>query len=100
MIANPVTGDTRISRRGNWRYQVSRKSPGDLDAQILEIFDALSDNFSDWLILTQKYQADLFVGIFLKEENEGISLSPDTVKKVAERNLLIDLDIYSAVYLH
>ncbi len=94
VIVNSKTGNKRTARVGVWLYGVERKQPGDLDAQISEIFGALSNDLKIWEKLSKKYRADVFVGIFMHYENEGVSLAPETLKMLAERNLLIDFDIY------
>ncbi len=69
-------------------------SPGDLNAQIAEIFEKTTKDNKSWLSLTQKYDAYLFIGIFHEEINEEIGLSAETLKSIAERHLRIYFDIY------
>ncbi len=73
-----------------------RLEPGDLDAQISEILDRLNDNTDVWKGLAARFRADIFCGLFMAEGNEGISLSSETLEKLATRGLTIDFDIYDS----
>ncbi len=87
-------GAVKIARRGTWRLHTSECAPADLDGQIMKLLSELTADLEVWRDLTAKYQADLFCGLFLAEQNEGISLAPKTLQEVAIRNLKIDFDIY------
>ena len=93
-ITNFHTGNSHLAKQGHWRIEVDRTKPGDLDNQIQEILSKVTNDLAVWNKLTKKFQADIFTGIFLESENEGISLAPETLKLLSDRNLLIDLDIY------
>lgn len=43
----------------------------------------------------RRFRADVFCGLFMEDFNEGISLSHETLQKLAERGLMIDFDIYN-----
>ena len=51
---------------------------------------------SIWQDLTSRFRADVFCGLFMEEGNEGISLSNETLQRLAERGLTIDFDIYDS----
>ncbi|MFQ6548343.1 DUF4279 domain-containing protein [Aestuariibius sp. 2305UL40-4] len=93
-IVAKVTGQRRIARSGGWRLQAERREPGDFDAQISEILDQLTEDMDVWRDITARYRADIFCGLFMKEGNEGISLSNETLERLAVRGLKIDFDIY------
>ena len=95
-IAGKVTGQKRIARSGGWRLSAERREPGDFDAQISEILDQLTDDTDVWQDLTTRFRADIFCGLFMTEGNEGISLSPETLEKLAARGLTIGFDIYDS----
>lgn len=48
-----------------------------------------------WKDLTTRYDADIFLGLFLIEDNEWISLKPETSLMVGQRGLPLDFEIYS-----
>ncbi|MEL7151200.1 MAG: DUF4279 domain-containing protein [Pseudomonadota bacterium] len=95
-IVGKVTGNNRTARSGGWRLRAERREPGDFDAQISEILDQLTNDRSIWQNLTSRFQADVFCGLFMEEGNEGISLSNETLRRLAERGLTIDFDIYDS----
>lgn len=94
VITSAKTGRSRVARRGGWRYRVERREPGDLDGQIEELFGALSGDLSAWRPLADKYEPDLFVGLFLKESNEGIAISAKCLDILASRGVSLSLDVY------
>lgn len=85
----------RISRVGFWRLETERLSPGDLDTQVSDLFKGTNDDVAAWRSITSKFNADLFCGLFLKEEMEGLSLSPATLKILGDRRITLELDIYA-----
>jgi hypothetical protein len=88
------SGATRIPKRGSWRCRAARCQPGNLDSQIDELLSGTTQDLMIWRELTSRYTADFFCGLFLKEENEGLPISAETIRKLAERGLKLDLDIY------
>lgn len=88
------SGAEKTSPRGQWRITAERRSPGDLDAQVAELLTPLSTDFAAWNDLTRRFRADVFCGLFLEEFNEGVSLSPETLKALGLRGLTLNLDIY------
>lgn len=95
-IVGKITGSKRMARSGGWRLSAERREPGDLDAQISEVLGQLTDDMSIWQDLTSRFRADVFCGLFMEEGNEGISLSNETLQRLAERGLTIDFDIYGS----
>ncbi len=95
-IVSKITGKKRTARSGGWRLSAERREPGDLDAQISEVLGQLTDDMSIWQDLTSRFRADVFCGLFMEEGNEGISLSNETLQRLAERGLTIDFDIYDS----
>jgi len=82
-----------------WLREVPRLRPGDLDSQITELLGPLTADLAVWRDLTRRFRRDVFCGVFLGESNAGIAISAEVLKKVAERGLLIDFDIYHDVDL-
>lgn len=78
-----------------WRLSAPDSLGSDLDAQVHWIFGRLSRDLAVWNELASKYKMDLFCGLFLERSNRGVSLEPETMKELAERNLRIGFDIYA-----
>ena len=87
-------GVEKTASKGQWRMTVERRSPGDLDGQLEELFAPLTTDLAVWRDLSGRFQADVFCGLFLNEFNEGISLSPRTLEALGLRGLSLDMDVY------
>jgi hypothetical protein len=92
-------GDIRPSgstvRRGRWSVKVGRRAPGDLDGQIAELLAGTTEDLAVWQRLTSVYAANVFCGLFLEQENEGVDVSPQTLRMLGERGVKLQLDIYA-----
>lgn len=86
----PVT-----ARHGFWHRRIDDVSPGDLDAQIETLFAEMSSDMEIWQDLSQRYHGNVFVGIFLREDNEMTGMEPKTLAALGQRGLTLELDIYS-----
>ena len=87
-------GAEKIAPTGSWRLVADRCEPADLDGQINRLLAGLSDDLAGWRAFSDRYGGRIFCGLFLASGNEGLRLKPDTLARVAERGLAIDLDIY------
>jgi hypothetical protein len=89
-----ASGAEKVSRRGSWRLAAERVQPGDLDGEIAKMFAPLTTDMDVWREFSGRYGGDIFVGLFMADENEGISVSPETLAALGARGLTLDLDIY------
>ena len=89
------SGAEKVAVTGSWRISAERRTPGDLDGQINDLLNGLSDDFSAWRLFSQRYRGRVFCGLFLASENDGLTLRSETVARLGQRGLLIELDIYS-----
>ncbi|HEX4505917.1 MAG TPA: DUF4279 domain-containing protein [Alphaproteobacteria bacterium] len=96
VVRSETTGREYIVKTGSWIVRVGRREPGDLDAQVEQLLSPLSNDLSIWQGLG-KYRPNLFVGLFLEESNEGIEISAHTLSLLAERGILLGLDVYGAL---
>ena len=87
-------GEPRIAKSGMWRLEANDQIPGDLDIQVFELLDQLTDNLDTWGILSEKYKLDMFCGLFMDSGMEGISLSARTLLALGQRGIEIDFDMY------
>lgn len=83
-----------IEKTGSWRHSTKRNAEIDIEEQINQLFDKLPTSLDVWINLTNQFYADLFCGVFLKRWNRGLSFSPQTLMRISERGLLLNLDIY------
>jgi hypothetical protein len=95
VIRNQTTGQSRTVKSGGWRLEAPDARPEDIDGQVERILSRLTSDLEKWRALTLKYQADIFCGLFMREENEGIELSPETLRALGQRGISIGFDIYA-----
>ena len=89
------SGLTRTAKMGSWRLEAPQCQPGDIDGQVARILAMLTADLEEWRALTAKYRVDMFCGLFMKEANEGVTLSPNTTLELGRRGILIGFDIYA-----
>lgn len=89
------SGTVRIARTGSWQLDAERREPEDLDAQIFEILDQLTDDLAVWQSLA-RFRPDLFCGLFMGSSNGGVLLSPRALLALGQRGIELGLDIYEA----
>jgi len=78
--ALPSKGGVRTARTGIWRLSAPDTEPADLD---------------HWKSLADRYRIDLFCGWFMREANEGIEVSPTTLRALGDRHIALSLDLYA-----
>ena len=87
-------GSTGVARSGFWSFSGPESEPADIDAQVTELLEHLTSDLEVWQGLAKRFHIDLFCGWFLKHLNEGTSISAVTLMNIAQRSILLDLDIY------
>jgi hypothetical protein len=84
----------RIAKTGIWNLTVEAKAPDDFDVLVSRLFDQLNSSLETWLDLSERFEGNLFVGLFLDSSNEGISIARETIRAIATRGLELGFDIY------
>lgn len=87
-----------VAKTGGWRLVVADCNSGNLDAQIKELFAQLSSDLSVWREIGRMHRIDVFCGVFMKTENDGLVFNPTTLRILGERGARLDIDIYDARY--
>jgi hypothetical protein len=87
-------GAEKVAGTGSWRLRADRREPADLDGQINDLLNGLSDELKLWQSFAARYRGRIFCGLFLASWNEALKLRADTLVRVGERGLFLDLDIY------
>lgn len=88
-------GVKRIAKTGSWRLSAARREPEDLEAQIFEILQQLTQDLTIWESLA-RFQPDLFCGLFMGSSNDGLSISAKALLAIGQRGIAIGLDTYDA----
>jgi hypothetical protein len=78
-----------------WQLSASDREPEDMDGQIREILSQMTSDLAVWRSIAEKHGIDLFCGLFLRNENEGVILSPESLAALGERGIELGFDIYS-----
>ena len=95
-LVGQKTGFVRIAKTGSWRKCASDRKPEDVEAQIFEILDQLSQDLHVWSSLSSRYKIDFFCGIFMGSGNEGMELSERALLALGQRGISLGLDIYDS----
>ena len=95
IIRGRITGHERVARIGMWSLEATDCEPEDLDKQVAELLDKLTQDLRVWASLSEQFRIDLFCGFFMEESNEGVSISAKTMLALGQRGIEIGLDIYA-----
>jgi hypothetical protein len=85
---------TRVEGQGKWLLTIDHWAGAAMEAVINELLDRLTGDLSVWADLTRRFKADLFCGLHMNDWNRGLSFCPETLRRVAERGLVLRLDVY------
>jgi len=86
----------RTARTGAWHLKARPFEPEDIDAQVRELLNELTDDLEIWRQLAARYRVGLFCGLFMRGVNEGMTLSPQTLEMLGVRGIELGLDIYGS----
>lgn len=89
------TGRKRTAKIGMWLIQATEQIPENIDGQISEILAKLNPDLKVWQDLSKRYEVDFYCGLFMNMSNEGMSLSPASMKSLNQRGVQLNFDIYS-----
>ncbi|QWF15328.1 DUF4279 domain-containing protein [Lysobacter capsici] len=95
VLIGKATGHRRVARTGMWSLQALDRSPGDLDAQIHDIFARLNSDPAVWAQLQSRFEMNVFCGLFMGGSNEGETISAANLRLLGERGIELQLDIYA-----
>ena len=93
-IAGKRTGSSRTATSGLWLLAAAERWPADLDGQIVEILGKLTPDLAKWAQITTGTKLDLFCGLFLDGDNEGLAVSAANLAALGQRGIALNLDIY------
>ena len=96
-IVGAETGHVRVAKTGMWRLVAPDSEPEDLDGQVAFLLNTLTDDLSVWKALRDRFEIDLFCGLFMTGSNEGATISAMTLRRLGERGIEIGLDIYGPI---
>lgn len=91
-------GRERIARTGSWRLKSDEDRGVDLAAQIEKLLSRVNGDLDVWKKLAQKYEVELFCGLFLEDIARELWLSAEVLQPIADRRLNIGFDIYYPIF--
>ena len=94
-IRATASGRKVVARCGSWRLDAG--APGSLDAQIDALLAKLPVDEAVWRELSDRYECDVFCGLFMHDFNEGTELSPQVMLMLGVRHLRLGIDIYNTL---
>jgi hypothetical protein len=71
--ATSESGATSVSATGRWLLRASDLYANDIEMQIAELLDTVTDDLTVWHDVTTRYQADMVVGLFMQAGNESFT---------------------------
>ena len=90
------TGTVRIAKTGSWRLRATRREPEDVESQVFEILNQLTQDLGAWAVLASRYEPDLFCGIFMRGTNDSLPLSARVLLALGQRGISLGMDVYDA----
>jgi hypothetical protein len=94
-IVAPRTGRQRTAELGMWMLECADREPENLDRQIGELLGKLTADIERWQVLCNRFEVDLFCGLFMGSENEGLTISPKLLADLGRRGIELSLDVYA-----
>lgn len=89
------SGRERIVKCGNWRLDATMAEPEDINGQVRWLLSQVESDPNVWKRLTQRFDVDIYCGLFMRRGNEGFSLAPDVMVLLGERGIHLGFEIYS-----
>ncbi|WP_429931889.1 DUF4279 domain-containing protein [Agrobacterium vitis] len=88
-------GKPLIGRTGLWIFDVDDFETDDFEEAIFDLLSRVPFAPDVFRTLACRFKVELFCGLFLDEYNAGVELSAAVMKLLAQREISLDLDIYS-----
>jgi hypothetical protein len=91
------SGRERVVKCGNWQLNANKAEPEDINRQVRWLLSQVEPDPDAWKRLTQRFEVDIYCGLFMKRSNEGFSLAPDVMALLGERGIHLGFEIYSDI---
>jgi hypothetical protein len=89
-----ISGKELRRKTSGWFRDATVRETEDINSQIAEILDALSQDPTVWTQLRERFQLDLHAGIFFSSDYPGFTLEQRSVELMASRGLLLHISLY------
>jgi len=83
-----------VQRTGAWVLRAEQAAGWPLDEAIHALLAQLPSDAALWRSLGERFRLDVFCGMFMGTDNQGLELRPETLQLLAARGLRLGLDVY------
>lgn len=91
------SGAVVVKKTGAWILDAEPTKSADSDGQNFRLLADIDVSLDDWASLASRFEMDIFCGWFMQKSNEGIAVSPQTLRALGGRNIALSVDIYSSL---
>jgi Domain of unknown function (DUF4279) len=95
VVRGARSGFDHTKKIGMWSLQAEDRQPGNLDEQISGLLDRLPKDLAIWRGLSARFEIDLFCGFFMKETDEGLEISSQSLRLLGDRSITLGFCIYA-----
>ncbi len=88
---------TRLYKTGGWLLCAADQEPGDLDAQVSELFSRVTKDLSAWSSLSKQFEFDLFWLLHGRDRRRGLRFRRLPCKSLAERSIKLGICLYAPI---
>lgn len=83
-----------IEKSGSWRLSAADRAPEEVAAQVRELLDRLPQDVAVWSRLRERFEMDMFCGVFMGSSNDMLEFPPALLEALAMRGIGLKLDLY------
>ena len=94
LVGEPREGGP-TARTGSWHLKTPAEPGAGFEGLVTALLNRLPADQSVWAALRENCKVDLFCGVFLRNWNRGMTLSPEMMNELSRRGIELGLDIYA-----
>jgi len=91
----PTTSQRLKSGAVVWVLEATEAKLQTFDHQIAELLGKVTPDSQVWHALHEQFEVDIYCGWFMSNSNEGVSISPATLRALSQRGIALGLEIYA-----
>lgn len=89
------SGAVVIKNTGGWILEAEPAENADFDGQISRLLGSINASEDGWAAIKTRFKVDILCGWFMLETSEEITVSPQTMRLLSERNILLSVCLYA-----
>jgi hypothetical protein len=83
------------AKQGAWFLEIHGRAPEGPEELVARLVDKLPDDEATWIRLSEQFEVQIRLGIFLSGWNQGFDLSPGLIEKIGRLHAEVVFDIYA-----